>query len=75
MKALLKSLFSEESGISMMRVMSLLSLIAGIILAYNNKPGYEVLILAAFSGKAGQKFLEMKQLNSGGAIKNGPDAK
>jgi hypothetical protein len=56
----LKSLFSEDSTVSMMRLISLISLMAGIILCFANKPGFEIFVLAAFTGKVAQKITEVK---------------
>lgn len=57
----LKSLFSEKSDVSMMRVMSLLSLIIGAYLAITGKDvSVSTFVYAAFGGKAVQKFIESK---------------
>ncbi len=61
MKKMLLALFSESSGVSMMRVMSLLSLVIAAVLALKGMDSsVSIFVYAAFSGKAVQKFLEMK---------------
>lgn len=60
----LKSLFSEKSDISMMRVMSLISLFIGAYLAIKGHDvSVGVFVYAAFSGKAVQKYIETKDSN------------
>lgn len=56
----IQKLFSENSEVSMMRMLAFISLIASIILAYQQKPGFEAFIYSAFVGKAMQKFSEVK---------------
>ncbi len=55
-------MFREDSPISMIRVMSLLSLLAGIALALMGKDGVivGVFVGAAFTGKVVQKVVETK---------------
>jgi hypothetical protein len=61
----LRSLFSSKSDVSMMRVMSLLSLLIGAYLAIKGKDtSVAVFIYAAFGGKAAQKFVEAKEDNN-----------
>ena len=56
----LKELFSEKSSISMMRVLSLLSLLTGAYLAIQGKDSsVSVFVYAAFAGKAIQKAVEV----------------
>ena len=58
----LKSLFSEDSPISMMRLISFISLIIGAYLALHGKDtSVGIFVYAAFSGKAIQKIIETKQ--------------
>ncbi len=69
-KAVVALMFSESSKVSMMRVMSLLSLVAGIILAFvglnqQQEPSSLAVLVAvfvgsAFGGKALQKSQELK---------------
>lgn len=56
----MKDLFSESSEVSMMRLLSLISVIAAIGLAYAGKPGFEYFLFCAFGGKVAQKFAEVK---------------
>ena len=56
----LRDLFSDSSNVSMMRLLSLISLLAAIALAYLGKDGYEVFVISAFGGKVLQKISEMK---------------
>ena len=60
LKKWLISLFSQDSTTSMMRLMSLTSLVFGMILAYHGMVGYEVFVLSAFGGKLAQKVAELK---------------
>ena len=53
-------LLSEDSDASVMRLMSLMSLVFGMILAYYGMVGYEVFVIAAFGGKVAQKVAELK---------------
>lgn len=58
----LRSLFSEDSGVSMMRVLSLLSLMIGGYLAITGKDTLvTVFVSAAFLGKTSQKYLELSK--------------
>lgn len=59
--SVIKCLFSSSNETSMMRLMSFISLIAAIGLAYSGKPGYESFIYAAFIGKGLQKIVEVKK--------------
>jgi len=59
---MIRKLFSESSEVSMIRVMSLISLMAAISLAYLGKAGFEVFVLAAFGGKIAQKISEVKNV-------------
>jgi len=61
----MKCLFSENGDVSMTRVMSLISVIAAIGLAYMQKPGYEYFLFAAFGGKVAQKVVEAKNNKEG----------
>lgn len=63
MKDILIKIFSENSDISVMRIMSVLSLIAGIILAAIGKPAeiVNIFIYSAFVGKAAQRYFESKE--------------
>lgn len=57
----LKEMFNEKSNTSMMRMMSLLSLVIGAILALKGKnESVDIFVYAAFGGKAIQKFFEGK---------------
>lgn len=61
----IKELFSENGNTSLMRVMSLVSLLAGIILAFMGKDSsVPTLVCAAFGGKALQRFIESKDSSS-----------
>lgn len=70
MKEWLLKLLSQSSGVSAMRVMSFISLLSGIIIAfvgvYENKDLSALAVLvgvfvgSAFAGKAVQKFSEAK---------------
>lgn len=63
--SILKSLFSEESGISMMRVMAFMSLVMAGYLAFIGKNDcVDIFVIAAFGGKAGQKLIETKKATS-----------
>jgi hypothetical protein len=71
MKSILRELFSENSGISSMRVMSMMSLLIGAYLAIHGIDKdvdlnalailCSVFIGAAFTGKVAQKFAEKKE--------------
>ena len=62
MRSFLRSLFSEKSDVSMIRVMSLASLIIGAYLALKGQDSCVVIFVsAAFSGKVAQKFIESKK--------------
>lgn len=55
----IKSLFSENSDVSMMRLMSLISLIIGAYLALKGHDNsVSIFVYAAFGGKAVQKYIE-----------------
>lgn len=55
----LKEMFNEKGNVSMMRVLSLISLLIGGYLAITGKDAsVTVFVGAAFIGKAGQKFIE-----------------
>ena len=55
------SLFSENSEISIMRVMSIISLLIGGFLALKGMDAsVPTFVYAAFGGKAVQKYIEMK---------------
>lgn len=60
MKRLLVSLFSEESEISIMRVMAIASLIIGAALAFKGADAsiVSLFVISAFGGKVAQKFAE-----------------
>lgn len=75
MKQWLKALFSEQSGVSMMRVMSIISLLVGCAVAFvglNKMPvdysGISLLVSvflsAAFGGKVMQKRIEVNGAKS-----------
>jgi len=54
-----KSLFSEHSEVSMMRVLSLISLAVAAVLAFIGKDtSVSVFVIMAFGGKASQKYIE-----------------
>ena len=58
----LKALFTEKSDVSMMRVMSMISLLVGTYLAIVGKnTSVEIFVYAALGGKAVQKFFETKK--------------
>jgi len=58
----LKSLFSEKSEISAMRVMAMISLFIGGYLAITGKDAsVSIFVLAAFGGKFAQKAVETKE--------------
>lgn len=60
----IKSLFSENGDISMMRVLALLSLLIGGYLAVIGKDSsVSIFVLAAMGGKVSQKYLEKQQPN------------
>lgn len=61
--SLIKALFSESSDISMMRLLSLISLLLGGYLALTgHDTSVSVFVVSAFSGKAIQKAIETKRL-------------
>ncbi len=61
MRRLLKSLFSDSGDISMMRVLSLISLIVGSYLAIvGHDTSVGIFITAAFAGKTAQKIIEKR---------------
>lgn len=61
MKKLFVALFSEDSDISIMRVMSIISLLIAGILAFKGlDTSVSTFVYAAFAGKAVQKYLEVK---------------
>lgn len=58
----LKKLFSQNSEVSMMRVLSFISLIIGGYLALKGQDtSVSVFVYAAFGGKAVQKYIESKK--------------
>lgn len=58
----IKSLFSESSDVSMMRLLSLISLIIGAYLALHDKNAcVDIFVYGAFGGKAVQKLIESKK--------------
>jgi Na+(H+)/acetate symporter ActP len=60
MKSFLRDLFSENSSVSMMRVMSLIALVIGGYLALQGKNDtVGIFVGAAFSGKVLQKAVEL----------------
>lgn len=63
MKKFLFALFNENSEISAMRVMAVMSLLIGAILASKGADSTIVAIFvgAAFGGKVAQKFAEIKE--------------
>ncbi len=60
---LIEKFFSEDSKISIMRIMCIISLIAGIGLAISGKDSsiVSIFIYASFSGKAVQRYFESKE--------------
>jgi Na+(H+)/acetate symporter ActP len=65
MKNLLLTLFSEKSEVSMMRVMSIISLIIAGVLAFKGmNESVSTFVYAAFGGKAVQKLIEVKDAAS-----------
>lgn len=57
----IKSMFSDKGDVSMMRVLSLISLLIGGYLAVTGKDtSVTVFVLAAFGGKVLQKQTEVK---------------
>ncbi len=57
----LKELFKEDGTVSMMRLLSLISLLTGCALAIAGKDNsVMIFVTAAFSGKVAQKFVETK---------------
>jgi Na+(H+)/acetate symporter ActP len=59
MKQFIKDLFSENSSVSMMRLMSLVSLLIGGYLAIKGKDASVIVfVTAAFGGKVIQKQIE-----------------
>lgn len=70
----IKGLFSEQGNTSLMRVMALLSLVAGIVLAFLGKnESVATLVCAAFGGKALQRFIEAKDAPPAAAEPEKPD--
>jgi len=62
MKQFIKDLFSENSSVSMMRLMALISLLIGGYLAIKGKDTSVVIfVTAAFGGKVIQKQIETKK--------------
>ena len=58
---LLIAIFGENSEISIMRVMAVLSLIIAGILAFKGQNAtVGIFVTAAFSGKVAQKYIEAK---------------
>lgn len=57
-----KEIFSENSEISIMRVMAVTSLIIGAVLAFKGMDtSVYIFVGAAFAGKVTQKFIESKE--------------
>lgn len=63
MKKLFYALFSEDSEISIMRVMAVLSLLIGAGLALKGVDSalVSIFVVSAFGGKVFQKFAEIKE--------------
>jgi len=62
----LKSLLSEKSDVSSMRIMSFISLFIGAYLALKGQnESVATFIYAAFGGKAVQKYIEYSSSNPG----------
>lgn len=58
----LRGMFSESSDISMMRIMCFMALIiAGYLALKGQDASVGVFVMAAFSGKAVQKYVELKK--------------
>ena len=58
---LLKQLFSENSSVSMVRLMSLISLCVGAYLAIRGQDScVAIFVGAAFGGKISQKYIEVQ---------------
>lgn len=86
MKKFLQALFSENGAISMMRVMSILALLAGIAVAFVglSKPVVDysgislvvsVFLSAAFGGKVMQKRIEVSGAKSDSIVNlDNPDS-
>lgn len=66
MKKLFYALFSEDSEISIMRVMAVMSLLIGAGLAFKGSDSsiISIFVIAAFGGKVAQKFAEIKEEKS-----------
>lgn len=72
---LLKKLLSDNSGVSMMRLMSLLSLLFGAVIAFislgkgrdlgADSTAIGIFVGAAFGGKVWQKSIESKVVDNG----------
>jgi hypothetical protein len=61
MRQWLKDLFSENSNVSMMRVLSIVALLIGGYLAIQgHDTSVPIFIISAFGGKAAQKYIEIK---------------
>lgn len=61
MKKLFNALFSEKSNISIMRVMSIVSLLVAAYLAIKGQhESVSTFVYAAFGGKAIQRYIEDK---------------
>jgi hypothetical protein len=61
MKKFLLAMFSENSTVSMMRVMCLTALlIAGYLALKGQNESVAIFVTAAFGGKAAQKYIELK---------------
>ncbi len=58
-----EKIFSEDSNISVMRIMSVMSLLAGVVLACVGKSSdiVSIFVYAAFAGKAAQRLIESKE--------------
>jgi hypothetical protein len=56
----LKSLFSEEGSVSMVRLMAIISLLTGCYLAIIGKDGANLFVTSAFGAKVLSKHLETR---------------
>lgn len=66
MKKILFAMFSEDSSISMMRIMALTSLLLGAYLALKGQNDcVAIFVTAAFGGKAAQKYVELNHKPNG----------
>lgn len=59
---LLEKIFSEKSDISVMRIMSVFSLLLGACLALAGRDAsiVSIFVFSAFTGKAAQRYIETK---------------